>query len=72
MNPNPIYDLFLKHPAEEGMTYLQHMRRAFTLCGRMFYGGVCLLVHGLVPAWYEREGSHVIRELYQDTAKNKD
>ena len=65
---NPMYELFYRHPEEEGMTYVQHMRRAFSLGGRMLYGCACLVIHGLVPAFCERTGSRVIRELYEDTA----
>ena len=58
-----MYDLFYKHPEAEGMTYRQHVTRALWLSGQMAYGSVCLLIHGLVPAWFEKTGSGVIRRL---------
>ncbi len=64
-----VYRAFLKHPEEEGMTYFQHMRRAFSLGGRMLYGSICLFVHGLVPALHEKTGTQTIGGLYEDTAK---
>lgn len=70
-----MYDLFLRHPESEGMTYCQHLTRAVWLSGQMAYGSACLLVHGLVPAWFEKTGSRVIRKLYGDISndnKNKD
>jgi hypothetical protein len=64
-----VYKMFLKHPKEEGMTYFQHMRRAFSLGGRMLYGSICLFVHGLVPALHERTGTRIICALHKDTSK---
>ena len=61
-----MYDLFYKHPEAEGMTYRQHVTRALWLSGQMAYGSICLLVHGLVPAWFEKTGSGVIRGLYAE------
>ena len=65
-----MYDLFWRHPESEGMTYRQHLTRALWLSGQMAYGSVCLLVHGLVPAWFEKTGSGVIRGLYGDITKS--
>jgi len=64
---NPMYELFYKHPEQEGMTYFQHMRRAFSLGGRMLYGCACLVIHGLVPALCEQTGTRVIHGLYEGT-----
>jgi hypothetical protein len=66
---NTIFGVFLKHPEEEGMTYFQHMRRAFSLGGRMLYGSICLFVHGLVPAFHQRTGTRIIGDLHEDTSK---
>jgi hypothetical protein len=68
---NPIYDLFCQHPHQEGMTYFQHLRRAFSLSGQMLYGSMCLCIHGLIPAYFERTGTTIIHELYHDTKSKK-
>jgi len=65
------HDLFLKHPKEQGMTYFQHLCRASFLGGKMLYGGVCLLVHAIVPAFYEQTGTRIIHELHQDIELQK-
>jgi len=62
---NHVYDLFLKHPEAERTTYCHHITRAFWLSGQMACGSVCLLIHGLVPALFEKTGTRMIRSLYQ-------
>lgn len=63
---NPIDSLFHQHPRQEGMTYTQHLKRALWLSSKMTYGSICLIIHGLIPAFCEKSGSAVVASLYND------
>jgi hypothetical protein len=54
------------HLRSSGLTYFGHLLRAWALGFRMAKGAAVLLVHGLVPGWFEHTGSDTIRELYLD------
>ena len=68
---NPIYDLFYKHPEDEGMTYSEHLVRACCLGTKMMYGGLCLLVHGLIPGFHQRTGTRIINQLQEEIQLKK-
>lgn len=55
---------FTAHPQENGMTYGAHLRRAWYMAWRMGYGAVCLLIHGVFPAWFPTAGSRTVKSLY--------
>ena len=57
---------FTAHPSERGLTYGQHLRRAWYMAWRMLYGSACLFVHGVFPAWFSTAGSKTIKQLYLD------
>lgn len=52
------------HLKSTGLTYLGHLRRAWSLGFRMAKGSAVLIIHGLVPDWFEHTGSDIARELY--------
>jgi len=57
---------FTAHPSERGLTYGQHLRRAWYMAWRMLYGSACLFIHGVFPAWFPTVGSNTIKQLYLD------
>ncbi len=57
---------FTAHPTEKGVTYGQHLRRAWYMAWQMGYGSFCLFIHGVFPAWFPTVGSITIKRLYLD------
>jgi len=45
-------------------SYVEHMSLAFKVGSKMIVGGLMALVHGLIPAIFERNASNGIKELY--------
>lgn len=56
--------LFLEHPASIGETYFEHQRSAFFFGGTMLAAGIACLLHGLLPAVFQRTGSRAVSRLY--------
>ena len=57
-------EIFLTHPREHNQTYFQHLIRAWSLALHLAKGSVALLVHGLVPGWFQTTGTEAIRSAY--------
>ena len=55
--------LFLSHPRTVGESYGEHFGVASKFGLTMIRGGVCALLHALVPAWCVTTGSDTIRRL---------
>lgn len=51
------------HLRRNRMTYLGHMRFASWHGAACIRAGLMLLVHSVVPCWYERAGSEHVRRL---------
>ena len=45
-------------------SYSEHMSVAFKVGSKMITGGLMALIHGLIPAIFERNASNGIKELY--------
>jgi len=45
-------------------SYAEHMSVAFKVGSKMISGGFIALIHGLIPAIFERNPSNRIKELY--------
>jgi hypothetical protein len=58
-----MLDLFTKHPASVGESYLAHLRFAWGTGFKMLVGGCACLVHGLMPFLCTTTGSRTIRAL---------
>lgn len=52
-----------EHLRRNRMTYLSHMRFASFHGALCIRAGLMLLVHSVVPGWYERAGSDHVRRL---------
>jgi hypothetical protein len=55
--------MLFAHPRLIGETYTEHFSVAGKFGLTMIRGGVCALLHALVPAWCETTGSDTIRRL---------
>jgi hypothetical protein len=55
--------LFVDHPRSVDETYTEHLAFAGRFGLTMIRGGVCALVHALVPGWCVTTGSDTIRRL---------
>ena len=56
--------VFLDHPHKEGMTYLQHLRRAWGFAWSMGKGSAALFMHGVFPKTFEYTGTNIIKDLH--------
>lgn len=66
-----IWNLFVSHPKERGMTYSEHWCHAIQLSYRMWYGSACSFLHAFFPFVCKTSGTRIIKRLYLE-AKQKD
>jgi hypothetical protein len=59
-------DCFLKHPRTVGESYWAHL--SFTLKVGLYLIGTafCIIIHGLIPRFFETTGSDRIRHIHSD------
>jgi hypothetical protein len=62
-----IQRLFLEHPAKVEETYGQHALFAFGFSMKLFAAAFAALIHALIPAFFEKTASGIIRSLYERT-----
>jgi hypothetical protein len=62
---------FTRHPEQNGKTYLQHLVHAWSLSFQMARGSIALLIHGMVPKWFEHTGSSIISSLSRTLSKQQ-
>ena len=55
--------LFIDHPRTVDESYLEHFEFAGSFGVTMIRGGICALVHALVPGWCVTSGSDTVRRL---------
>ena len=65
-----LRSIFLKHPEEKKMTYLEHLKHALVLGLETLTCSIVFIVHGIVPALFETTGSTMIKNLNQKLIKN--
>jgi len=66
------YNLFFKHPEEKGMTYIKHLSHALVNSLYLFVASVCLILHGLVPLFFDKTGSSIVKKVYRNFNLDKD
>jgi hypothetical protein len=64
-------NLFHRHPASVGETYLQHMGHAAAFGGWMALGAACCLIHAILPFLFEKTGSRIIARLHDRIVVNR-
>ena len=64
-----IYNMYSKHPNENGMSGLEHFGFALKLGGMTLVSGLLLIIHAFAPWWFTTTGGDLL--LYSsDTLKN--
>ena len=62
-----IGDVFTRHPASVGQTWLQHGRFALRISGTLALAALAAAIHAVVPALCETTASRVIERLHAQT-----
>ena len=57
--------LFIDHPRTVDETYIEHFGVTSKFGVTMIWGGLCALVHAVVPGWCVTTGSRTIERLNQ-------
>jgi hypothetical protein len=65
-----LSSIFLKHPEEQKMTYVEHLKHALLLGLETLGCSIVFIVHGIVPALFQTTGSTMIKNLNQKLIKN--
>ena len=63
---------FSKHPREVGESYFEHLGTAAGFGATMVIGGLCVLVHSLLPFLFEHTGSQTMAKLHGRMKKRVD
>jgi hypothetical protein len=61
---NKILIKFTNHPNINNMSYLQHLKRSMSLSLQMCMGFIYLFIHAIFPFIFEKSGSNMIHNLY--------
>ena len=65
-----LSSIFLKHPEEQKMSYVEHLKHALALGLETLTCSIVFIVHGIVPALFQTTGSTMIKNLNQKLIKN--
>lgn len=66
-----IYKIFVRHPEENNMTYIQHLFRAWSISFKLSIALFALLIHGLIPSLFETTGTDCIKSLYEEIKEHE-
>ena len=64
-----LSSIFLKHPEEKKMSYVEHLKHALALGLETLTCSIIFIVHGIIPALFETTGSTMIKNLNQKLIK---
>ena len=64
-----LSSIFLNHPEEKKMTYLEHLKHALALGLETLTCSIIFIVHGIIPALFETTGSTMIKNLNEKLNK---
>jgi hypothetical protein len=56
---------FTRHPKEIGETYAEHMGTAAGFGATMVVGGLCVMIHAILPFLFEQTGSRTMSKLHK-------
>ena len=56
---------FTRHPGEVGESYFSHMRTAAGFGAVMVAGGICVMLHAVLPFLFENTGSRTMDRLHK-------
>ena len=63
---------FVRHPREVGESYGEHMQTAAGFGFTMLVGGLCVMVHAVLPFLFENTGSRTMDKLHRRMKKRVD
>ena len=63
---------FTRHPAEVGEGYFEHLATAAGFGATMVAGGLCVMIHALLPFLFEDRGSRTMDKLHKRMRKRAD
>ncbi len=64
-----LRSIFLKHPEEKNMTYLEHLKHALVLGVQTLGCSIVFIIHGIFPVLFESTGSTMIKNLNEKLNK---
>jgi hypothetical protein len=64
-----LSSIFLNHPEEKRMTYLEHLKHALVLGLDTLTCSIVFIIHGIIPALFETTGSTMIKNLNEKLNK---
>jgi hypothetical protein len=64
-----LSSIFLKHPEEKGMRYVEHLKHSLSLGLEALCCSIVFIIHGIVPALFETTGSTMIKNLNEKLNK---
>jgi hypothetical protein len=56
----------IEHIKQKETTYYYHFLRASSMGFQMFKGGLCLIIHSILPNYFQETGSRIIKNLHKD------
>lgn len=56
---------FTRHPRQVGESYVEHLGTASVFGLTMMVGGLCVIVHAVLPFLFERTGSRTMDKLHK-------
>ena len=65
-----LSSIFMKHPEEKGMSYVEHLKHSLSLGLEPLCCSIVFIVHGIVPALFQTTGSTMIKNLNKKLIKN--
>jgi hypothetical protein len=65
-----LHSIFLKHPEEKKMSYVEHLKHALSLGLETLGCSIIFIVHGIIPALFQTTGSTMIKNLNEKLNKN--
>jgi hypothetical protein len=65
-------NLFTQHPREVGESYSEHLATAAGFGLTMVVGGLCVMVHSLLPFLFVQTGSRTMDKLHKRMTRRTD
>ena len=66
-----LYDIFLRHPNENGMGYFRHFFKTMKMSCQMGVATIALIIHAILPKYFETFGETTIERLSMEHLSNE-
>ena len=67
-----LYDIFLRHPNENGTTYIRHFIKTMGMSIEMGIATILLFIHAIFPKYFEHTGDDTIDRLSLSILRDKE